>query len=54
MVGSTANIVAIGLLEKREHTSLGLREWIGLGLLVSVSTVLLGQIAMFLRNSGLG
>jgi len=54
MVGSTANIVAIGLLEKREHTSLGLREWIGLGLLVSVSTVLLGQTAMFLRNSGLG
>ena len=49
MVGSTANIVAIGLLEKREHTSLSLREWIGLGLFVSVITVLLGQVAMLLR-----
>jgi len=49
MVGSTANIVAIGLLEKREHTSLSLREWIGLGVLVSVSTVLLGQAAILLR-----
>ena len=52
MVGSTANIVAIGLLEKREHESLGLREWIGLGLTVSVSTVLVGQVAMLLRNTG--
>jgi Na+/H+ antiporter NhaD/arsenite permease-like protein len=50
MVGSTANIVAIGLLEKRGHSSLSLREWIGLGVLVSVSTVLLGQTAMILRN----
>lgn len=50
MVGSTANIVAIGLLEKREHSSLSLREWIGLGVLVSVSTVLLGQMAMLLRS----
>jgi len=49
MVGSTANIMAIGLLEKREHTSLSLREWIGLGLFVSVITVLLGQVAMLLR-----
>jgi Na+/H+ antiporter NhaD/arsenite permease-like protein len=50
MVGSTANIVAMGLLEKREHRSLSLREWIGLGLLISVSTVLLGQTATVLRN----
>jgi Na+/H+ antiporter NhaD/arsenite permease-like protein len=50
MVGSTANIVAIGLLEKREHRSLSLREWIGLGVLISVSTVLLGQTATVLRN----
>jgi Na+/H+ antiporter NhaD/arsenite permease-like protein len=50
MVGSTANIVAIGLLEKRGYPSLSLREWIGLGALVSVSTVLLGQTAMILRS----
>jgi Na+/H+ antiporter NhaD/arsenite permease-like protein len=50
MVGSTANIVAMGLLEKREHRSLSLREWIGLGVLISVSTVLLGQTATVLRN----
>jgi Na+/H+ antiporter NhaD/arsenite permease-like protein len=50
MVGSTANIVAIGLLEKLDHRFLSLREWIGLGLLISVSTVLLGQMAVLLMN----
>ena len=50
MVGSTANIVAIGLLEKRGHKSLSMREWIGLGVLVSVSTVLLAQMAILLRT----
>jgi Na+/H+ antiporter NhaD/arsenite permease-like protein len=50
MVGSTANIVAVGLLEKRGHKSLSMREWIGLGVLVSVTTVLLAQIAVLLRN----
>lgn len=50
MVGSTANIVAIGLLEKREQKSISMKEWIGLGILVSVSTVLLAQIATILRN----
>jgi Na+/H+ antiporter NhaD/arsenite permease-like protein len=50
MVGSTANIVAVGLLEKRGHKSFSMREWIGLGVLVSVSTVLLAQMAILLRN----
>jgi Na+/H+ antiporter NhaD/arsenite permease-like protein len=50
MVGSTANIVAIGLLEKRGHKSLSMREWIGLGVLISFSTVLLAQIAILLRT----
>ena len=50
MVGSTANIVAIGLLEKRGHKSLSMREWIGLGVLISFSTVLLAQMAILLRT----
>jgi len=50
MVGSTANIVAVGLLEKRGHKSFSMREWIGLGVLVSVSMVLLAQVAILLRN----
>jgi Na+/H+ antiporter NhaD/arsenite permease-like protein len=50
MVGSTANIVAIGLLEKREPKSFSMREWIGLGILVSFSTVLLAQMVILLRN----
>ena len=50
MVGSTANIVAIGLLEKRGHKSLSMREWIGLGVLISFSTVLLTQMAILLRT----
>jgi Na+/H+ antiporter NhaD/arsenite permease-like protein len=50
MVGSTANIVAIGLLEKRGHKSLSMGEWVGLGLLVSFSTVLIAQIAVLVRT----
>jgi Na+/H+ antiporter NhaD/arsenite permease-like protein len=50
MVGSTANIVAIGLSEKREQKSLTMRQWIGLGVVVSVSTVLLVQMAILLRT----
>jgi Na+/H+ antiporter NhaD/arsenite permease-like protein len=50
MVGSTANIVAVGLLEKRKHSSISLREWIGVGTLVSLSTVFLGQVVMLVRN----
>lgn len=40
-VGSTANIVALGLLEKRSHAHIGFFEWLKIGALVGVVTALL-------------
>lgn len=37
-VGSTANIVALGLLEKRAHAHIGFWEWLKIGLLVGLLT----------------
>jgi Na+/H+ antiporter NhaD/arsenite permease-like protein len=41
VVGSTANIVALGLLEKRSHAYIGFFEWLKLGLLVGLVSGLL-------------
>jgi len=40
-VGSTANIVALGLLEKRTHAYIGFLEWLKLGVVVGFVTALI-------------
>jgi Na+/H+ antiporter NhaD/arsenite permease-like protein len=47
VIGSTANIIAVGLLEKRGHGTVRFGEWFKIGLIVSlvsmaIATVLLG------------
>ncbi len=41
VVGSTANIVALGMLERRGHAHIGFGEWLKIGLLVGAVTGLL-------------
>lgn len=41
VVGSTANIVALGLLEKRAHLHISFREWLRAGLVVGIVTSLI-------------
>jgi Na+/H+ antiporter NhaD/arsenite permease-like protein len=41
VIGSTANIVALGLLEKRGHVHIAFFEWLKIGLLVGVVTCLI-------------
>ncbi|MCM8794510.1 MAG: SLC13 family permease [Candidatus Omnitrophica bacterium] len=48
MIGSTANIVAIGMLEK-EGTQIRFAQWLGPGLAVTVPTLLLAFALLYLQ-----
>jgi Na+/H+ antiporter NhaD/arsenite permease-like protein len=49
LIGSTANIVAIGMMEKRKREQISLIEWLKPGLLVSVPTLLMAMLLIFLQ-----
>ncbi|MBI4974743.1 MAG: hypothetical protein HZC19_02940 [Candidatus Omnitrophica bacterium] len=46
MVGSTANIVALGILEKEKHLKINFFHWLGIGLIVGIVTT--GIVWIFL------
>jgi Na+/H+ antiporter NhaD/arsenite permease-like protein len=48
MIGSTANIVALGLLEKRYRTQIRFGEWVKIGLLVGLATCAISWGCLFL------
>jgi len=48
MVGSTANIVALGILEDRKGIHMTLRFWIKIGLLGSVIPMAIGTVALLI------
>ncbi len=49
IIGSTANIVAVGMLERRERIHITLREWIGVGAAVTLPTVALAMLLLILQ-----
>lgn len=49
MVGSTANIVALGILEKQTGYHMTLRKWILIGLIAGVVPVLIGLLWLFIQ-----
>ena len=49
MIGSTANIVAIGMLERRKVGHITLMQWIKPGAIISLSTLTLAIILVFLQ-----
>ena len=49
IIGSTANIVAIGMLERRGLGAISMREWIVPGALISLSTGILATFLLWLR-----
>ena len=49
LIGSTANIVAIGMLERRKRGSITLKEWIKPGAVISVPTIILAAILVYLQ-----
>lgn len=48
MVGSTANIVALGILEKRKRYSMSFLKWFWIGLVVGGISTLIANIALIL------
>lgn len=48
MVGSTANIVALGILEKRKKYSMRFTKWLGIGLVVGGISTLIANIILVL------
>ncbi len=49
LIGSTANIVAIGMLERRKRGHITLREWIKPGAAISIPTMALATILVYLQ-----
>ena len=49
LIGSTANIVAIGMLERRKRGNITLKEWIKPGAVISVPTIFLAAILVYLQ-----
>ena len=48
-IGSTANIVAIGMLERQKHAHIELSQWIKPGALVSIPTLLIAMLLIYLQ-----
>ncbi|MGD1836320.1 MAG: SLC13 family permease, partial [Nitrososphaeraceae archaeon] len=49
LIGSTANIVAIGMLERRKRGNITLSEWIKPGAIISIPTMILASILVFVQ-----
>ena len=49
LIGSTANIVAIGMLERRKRGNITLKEWIKPGAVISIPTIFLAAILVYLQ-----
>jgi Na+/H+ antiporter NhaD/arsenite permease-like protein len=50
MIGSTANICAIGMLEKSQHKVIKFLDWLKIGLLIGVITMILAAVGIFLLS----
>lgn len=50
MVGSTANIVALGILEEKTEHHMTLKYWIKIGLVGSLVPMAVGIIALLIRS----
>jgi Na+/H+ antiporter NhaD/arsenite permease-like protein len=48
-IGSTANIVALGMLERQKHAHIELSQWIKPGALVSIPTLLIAMLLIYLQ-----
>lgn len=49
LIGSTANIVAIGMLERRNEGHITLKQWIKPGMLISIPTLLVAMILLYIQ-----
>jgi Na+/H+ antiporter NhaD/arsenite permease-like protein len=50
VIGSTANIIAVGVLEKRGHGTIRFLQWFKIGLIVSVVSMLVAMTMLWTQN----
>ena len=50
IIGSTANIIALGLLERRGHGTIRFGEWFKIGFIVSIASMLLAAALLQLQS----
>lgn len=48
LIGSTANIVALGMIEKRYHKHITFFEWFKFGIIIGIITSLIAYLAILL------
>jgi Na+/H+ antiporter NhaD/arsenite permease-like protein len=49
LIGSTANIVAVGMLERERGTHISFFEWIRAGVFISIPTLALAILLLYLQ-----
>jgi Na+/H+ antiporter NhaD/arsenite permease-like protein len=54
VIGSTANIVAIGLLEKRGHGVVRFGYWFKIGFIVSIASMIVAAVLLVLMDMTIG
>ncbi|MBN1383613.1 MAG: hypothetical protein JW983_01860 [Elusimicrobia bacterium] len=46
LIGSTANIIALGLLEKNKRIRIGFREWFRIGIIIGITSMIISYLVM--------
>jgi Na+/H+ antiporter NhaD/arsenite permease-like protein len=54
VIGSTANIIALGLLEKRGHGGVSFWQWFKIGFIVAVASMIVATLALFALDHSFG
>jgi Na+/H+ antiporter NhaD/arsenite permease-like protein len=54
VIGSTANIIALGVLEKRGHGTIGFLYWFRIGFIVSIASMLVASALLYVQTDVLG
>jgi Na+/H+ antiporter NhaD/arsenite permease-like protein len=52
VIGSTANIIAVGMLEKRGHGTVRFMEWFKIGLIVSLASMVVATVLLAVQTNG--
>lgn len=50
VIGSTANIIALGVLEKRGHGTIPFGTWFKIGFVVSIASMIIASVLLYLQS----
>ncbi|HEV7298663.1 MAG TPA: hypothetical protein VGN72_04800 [Tepidisphaeraceae bacterium] len=52
VIGSTANIIAVGILKKRGHGTVRFLQWFKIGLILSIVSIVVAMVLLGLQTQG--